>query len=158
MVGAAGQGHSGATATHIPAENAHAPLRELLCQPDQKRRAVMVSQTMREDGDPPAGLPAGWAIVVHSQGVAIVEIDSPQDRSMFRQALGHKRGADGLGVRAAQPPGGFESRRRFCGSVGGHGQEFTTCLDNIPGWKITSDDWLVHRGPDGHCNQQQPRA
>ena len=93
---------------------------------------MMVGQPVAQDGDPPARLPPGRAIVVHGQGVAIVEIDSPQDRPMFREALGHKRGTDGLGVRAAQPPGGLESRRRFCGSFGGHGQEFTNCLGNIP--------------------------
>ena len=75
VVGPAGQGEPRTAAAHVPAKHPHAPLRELLGQPHQQRRAVIVGQSVGEDGDPATGLPAVGGVVMDGQGVAVGEVD-----------------------------------------------------------------------------------
>ncbi len=77
MVRAAGQGEPGTAAAHVPAKHPDTSPCELVGQPQQKRRAMVVGEAVREERDSVAGLPARGHRVVDGQRVAIVEIDPP---------------------------------------------------------------------------------
>ena len=104
MVGAAGPGHPGAAAAHVPAKDAHTPRGELFGEAHKQRRAVMVGQAMGEDRHLPARGPSRGAIVMDGERVAVGELDAPQQCRMIGELLWHKRRQDRLHVRILHPP------------------------------------------------------